>query len=106
MTGWKEEIGDRLKMAEELDGTTSGDSDASPAVSEVLDYLFKSEAVHFQRLYPKASLERCRNAGMMQYALGIGFFKISTHVEHPSDEVMRLSMKGVLDSLLGNSIGK
>lgn len=103
MTGWKEEIGDRLEIVAELGRAVSGDSETFAAVSEVLEYLFKSEAVHFQRLYPAASLERCREAGMMLYAIGIGFWRISDHIEHPSNEVLRLSMKGILDGLLRNT---
>ena len=104
MTGWKEEIGDRLEIVAELDRAVSRDSETFTAVSEVLEYLFTSEAVHFQRLYPATSLERCREAGMMLYALGIGFWRISDHIkEHPSDEVLRSSMKGILDSLLSSA---
>ena len=106
MTGWKEEVGDRLKIVAELDGTVSGDADTASAVSGVLEYLFQSEAVYFQRLYPDASLERCRDAGMMLYSLGIGFFRISDHIQQPSDEVLRLSMKGILDNLLNSTIDK
>jgi len=39
----------------------------------------------------------------MLYALGFGFWRISGHVEHPSTDVLRSSMKGVLDSLLGTT---
>jgi AcrR family transcriptional regulator len=103
MTGWKEEIGDRLEIVAELDRAVSRDSETFTAVSEVLEYLFKFEAVHFQRIYPEASLERCREAGIMLYALGFGFWRISGHIEHPSNEVLRSSMKGILDSLLSNA---
>ena len=104
MTGWKEEIGDRLEIIAELDRAVSRDSETFTAVSEVLEYLFKFEAVHFQRIYPEASLERCREAGIMLYALGFGFWRISGHIEHPSNEVLRSAMKGVLNSLLANSV--
>ena len=104
MTGWKAEIGDRLEIVAELDRAVSHDSETFTAVSEVLEYLFQSEAVHFQRLYPAASLERCREAGIMLYAIGIGFWRISDHIEHhPSDEVLRSSMKGILNSLLSSA---
>ncbi|MDX2445581.1 MAG: TetR/AcrR family transcriptional regulator [Desulfobacterales bacterium] len=103
MTGWKEEISDRLEIVSELDRAVSRDSETFTAVSEVLEYLFQSEAVHFQRLYPAASLERCREAGMMLYAIGIGVWRISGHIELPSNEVLRSSMKGILDSLLSNA---
>lgn len=103
MTGWKAEIGDRLEIIAELDRAVSHDSETFSAVNEVLEYLFQSEAVHFQRLYPSASLERCREAGVMLYAIGIGFWQISGHIEHPSDEVLRSSMKGILDSLLSST---
>jgi len=103
MTGWKEEIGDRLEIVAELDRVVPQDSETFTAVSEVLEYLFQSEAVHFQRLYPAASLERCREAGIMLYAIGIGFWRISDHIEHPSDEVLRSSMKGILNSLLSSA---
>lgn len=103
MTGWKAQVGDRLEVFAELDRTVMQDQEAVSAASEILEYLFQSEAVHFKRLYPAASLERCREAGMMLYAIGIGFWQISDRVEQPSDEVLRTSMKGILDSLLGNS---
>jgi len=105
MTGWKEEIGDRLEIFAELDRAVSQDSEAFTAASEILEYLFQAEAIHFQRLYPSASLERCREAGMMLYAIGIGigFWQISDRIEHPSDEALRTSMKGILDSLLSNA---
>jgi len=103
MTGWKEELGDRLDVVAELDRVLSQDSETFTAVSEVLEYLFQAEAVHFKRLYPAASLERCREAGVMLYAIGIGYWRISDHIKHPSDEVLRRSMKGVLDSLLANA---
>ncbi len=103
MTGWKEEIGDRLEAVAELDRAVSQDSETFTAVSEVLEYLFQAEAVHFKRLYPAASLERCREAGVMLYAIGIGFWRISNHIVHPSDEILRRSMKGILDSLLANA---
>lgn len=100
MTGWKEEIGDRLEIIAELDRSALLDTETFTAVSEVLDYLFNFEAIYFQRLYPNASLERCRDAGVMLYALGFGFWKISGHIQHPSDQVLRDAMKGVLDGLL------
>jgi AcrR family transcriptional regulator len=103
MTGWKTEIGDRLEIIAELDRAVSQDSDTFTAVSEVLEYLFQSEAVLFQRLYPAARLERCREASVMLYAIGIGFWQISDHIKHPSDEVLRSSMKGILDSLLSSA---
>ncbi len=103
MTGWQEEIGDRLEVVAALDGVLVKDSETKTAVSESLEYLFQSEAVHFQRLYPAASLERCRDAGMMLYALGIGFWRISDHIVHPSNAVLRASMKGILDSLLAKA---
>ena len=104
MTGWQEEIGDRLEVVAELDRVVPQDSETFTAVSEVLEYLFQSEAVCFQRLYPAASLERCREAGIMLYAIGIGFWRISTHIEdHPSSQVLRSSMKGILNSLLSSA---
>lgn len=101
MTGWKEELGERLEIIAELDRVVSRDSETFTAVSEVLEYLFNFEAVHFKRLYPAASIEQCREAGVMLYALGFGFWRISGHVTNPSNDVLRSSMKGVLDSLLG-----
>ena len=100
MTGWKDEIGDRLEIIAELDRAVSRDAETFTAVSEVLDYLFNVEAVHFQKIYPEASFERCREAGMMLYAIGFGFWRISDHINHPSDEILRCSMKGILNALL------
>jgi hypothetical protein len=40
---------------------------------------------------------------MMLYAIGIGFWQISDRIEQPSSEVLRTSMKGVLNSLLSNA---
>lgn len=100
MTGWKDEIGDRLEIIAELDRAVSHDAETFTAVSEVLEYLFNVEAVHFQKIYPEASYDQCREAGVMLYAIGFGFWRISDHIVHPSDEVLRLSMKGILDALL------
>jgi len=74
-------------------------------VSEVQDYLFNVEADHFQKIYPQASYEQCREAGAMLYAIGFGYWRISDQIKHPSDEALRLSMKGILDALLVNEVG-
>lgn len=103
MVGWIEEAGDRLVIVDELDNAFSRDSEISTTAAEVFAYLFQSEAVHLQRLYPAASLERCREAGIMLYGLGMGLFRLSKHTEFPSNEVLRSSMKGILDSLLSNA---
>ena len=100
MTGWKEEIGDRLEVVAELDRAVLQDPQTCSAVSEVLEYLFEAEAVQFKRFYPAASLERCREAGVMLYAVGVGFMRISDRIDPLPDEVLRKSMKGILDSLL------
>ncbi|MBT4499387.1 MAG: TetR/AcrR family transcriptional regulator [Gemmatimonadetes bacterium] len=104
MSGWQEELGHRLVVMDELMKAVSLDPETLSAVSEVLAYLFQSEAVHFQHLYPTASLERCRDAGKMLYALGFGMFRLSEYTELPSDEVARSSMKGILESLLNDAI--
>ena len=102
MVGWIEEAGDRLVIIDELDNAFSRDTEIATTASELYDFLFESEAVHLQRLYPTASLEKCKEAGIMLYGLGMGLFRLATHTQLPSNEILRLSMKGILDNLLSN----
>jgi AcrR family transcriptional regulator len=105
MAGWIEEAGDRLIIVDELDNAFSHDSEISTAAAELFAYIYQCEAVHLQCLYPTASLEKCQEAGMLLYTLGMGLFRLSKHTELPSIEGLRSSMKGILDNLLSSATG-
>jgi len=100
VVGWIEEAGDRLIIVDALDNAFSRDSEMFITASELYSYAFQSVATHLQRLYPDTSLEKCREASMMMYGLGIGLFRLANHTELPTNEVLRASMKGILDALL------